>query len=122
MVLRDVGRGRTAVAENRVLGKSTTAGLRASRSRRRISVIVPKPVIEDEASLAISSLAISIVDTKGIDGTAERDDLEFHLNDPRTITVLCSRFQRCPIKLCSEVAGQSHRGTVPRRGIEVRRP
>ena len=63
---------------------------------RRISVIVPKPVIEDEASLAISSLAISIVDTKGIDGTAERDDLEFHLNDPRTITVLCSRFNDAP--------------------------
>ena len=58
---------------------------------RRISVIVPKPVIEDEASLAIS-----IVDTKGIDGTAERDDLEFHLNDPRTITILCSRFNDSP--------------------------
>ena len=56
----------------------------------RIEVIVPKPILEEE------SLSIRFVDTKGIDGTAEREDLEFHFNEANSIAVLCSRFNDAP--------------------------
>ena len=57
---------------------------------KRIEVIVPKPILEEE------SLSIRFVDTRGIDGTAEREDLEFHFNEANSIAVLCSRFNDAP--------------------------
>ena len=57
---------------------------------KRIEVIVPKPMLDEE------SLSIRFVDTKGIDGTAEREDLEFHFNEAKSIAVLCSRFNDAP--------------------------
>ena len=57
---------------------------------KRIEVLVPKPILAEEA------LSIRLVDTKGIDGTAEREDLEFHLNEAGTIVLLCSRFNDAP--------------------------
>ena len=73
----------------------------------RIGVIVPRPVVEDD------SLAISIVDTKGIDGTAEREDLEFHLNDSRTITILCSRFNDAPSSSAQRLLDRAVEGQFP---------
>ena len=81
---------------------------------KRIGVTIPKPVMEED------SLDISIVDTKGIDGTAEREDLEFHLNDPRTISILCSRFNDAPSSSAQRLLGQGRRRAVPRRGGEGR--
>ncbi len=43
-----------------------------------------------------STLDLCIVDTKGIDQTAERADLERHFYDDRTVTVLCSGFNDAP--------------------------
>lgn len=63
---------------------------------QKIEVIVPDPVFES------TELPIRIIDTKGIDQTAERQDLECHFDDPRTLVVLCSRFNDAP-----EVALQS---------------
>ena len=74
---------------------------------KRIGVIVPKPVMEDD------SLAISIVDTKGIDGTAEREDLESHLNDPRTIAILCSRFNDAPSSSAQRLLDRAVEGQFP---------
>ena len=74
---------------------------------KRIGVIMPKPVIEDD------SLAISIVDTKGIDGTAEREDLEFHLNDPRTVAILCSRFNDAPSSSAQRLLDRAVEGQFP---------
>ena len=74
---------------------------------KRIGVVVPKPVLEDH------SLAISIVDTKGIDGTAERADLEFHFNDPKTVVVLCSRFNEAPSNSAQQLLGRAVQGQFP---------
>jgi hypothetical protein len=63
---------------------------------QKIEVIVPYPVFESR------DLPLRLIDTKGIDQTAERQDLECHLDDPRTLVVLCSRFNDAP-----EVAIQS---------------
>lgn len=57
---------------------------------QKIEVIVPYPVFESR------DLPLRLIDTKGIDQTAERQDLECHLDDPRTLVVLCSRFNDAP--------------------------
>lgn len=57
---------------------------------KRIEVVIP------EILLGISDLTIRIIDTKGIDRTAARADLENHLEEPHTLTVLCSGFNNAP--------------------------
>jgi transcriptional regulator with XRE-family HTH domain len=57
---------------------------------QKIEVVVPYPVFDSR------DLPIRIIDTKGIDQTAERQDLECHFNDQRTLVVLCSRFNDAP--------------------------
>jgi transcriptional regulator with XRE-family HTH domain len=56
----------------------------------RIEVILPTPV------LASKELTLKIIDTKGVDQTAEREDLECHFDDCRTQVVLCTRFNDSP--------------------------
>ena len=55
-----------------------------------IEVALPNPV------LAEKSFSLRIVDTKGIDQTAERKDLTNHINSPDTAVVLCSPFNNAP--------------------------
>jgi len=55
-----------------------------------IEVIVPEPVFANQR------LPLKLIDTKGVDQTAEREDLECHFDDPRTLVVLCSRFFDSP--------------------------
>lgn len=57
---------------------------------KRIEVILPMPLLNG------TDLAIRVVDTKGIDRTAARADLEVHLNDPHTLAILCSNFNNAP--------------------------
>lgn len=57
---------------------------------RRIEVVIP------EALLDVEDLSIRFVDTKGIDRTAARADLECLLDDPHTLAVLCSGFNNAP--------------------------
>jgi hypothetical protein len=57
---------------------------------RRITINTPEPVLNYD------KLGIKVVDTKGVDDTAKREDLESHLHDPRAITVFCSRFSDAP--------------------------
>jgi transcriptional regulator with XRE-family HTH domain len=57
---------------------------------RRIEVIVP------DALLQADDLSIRFIDTKGIDRTAARADLEGLLDDPHTLAVLCSGFNNAP--------------------------
>ena len=56
----------------------------------RIEVTLPHPV------LAERDFSVRIVDTKGIDQTAERGDLTNHINSPDTAVVLCSPFNNAP--------------------------
>jgi transcriptional regulator with XRE-family HTH domain len=57
---------------------------------RRIEVIVP------DVPLQADDLSIRFIDTKGIDRTAARADLEGLLYDPHTLSVLCSGFNNAP--------------------------
>ena len=57
---------------------------------RLIDVVVPDDVLNQ------SIFELSLVDTKGVDQTAVRPDLEIRLRDPRTLTVLCTRFNEAP--------------------------
>ena len=57
---------------------------------RLIDVVVPNDVLNE------ATFGLSLVDTKGVDQTAVRPDLEIRLRDPRTLTVLCTRFNEAP--------------------------
>ena len=41
-------------------------------------------------------LQLQITDTKGIDQTSEREDIERHFDNARTLVVLCSKFRSAP--------------------------
>ncbi len=56
----------------------------------RIEVTVPYPLSD------LENLSLRIIDTKGIDQTAERADLECHFDNDCTIVVLCSSFNDAP--------------------------
>jgi len=57
---------------------------------RRIEVVVPHTLLQAD------DLSVRIIDTKGIDRTAARADLEGLLDDPHTVAVLCSGFNNAP--------------------------
>lgn len=57
---------------------------------KRIEVVVPVRLLE------ATDLTTRLIDTKGIDRTAARADLEMHLHDPHTLAVLCSSFNNAP--------------------------
>ena len=56
----------------------------------RITVLLPSKV------LGSSTFDVSVLDTKGIEGTTQRPDLRAQIDDPRTLTVLCTRFNNAP--------------------------
>ena len=45
---------------------------------------------------SFGELEISVIDTKGVDDVAVREDLDNRLKDPRTAVVFCSRFNDAP--------------------------
>jgi transcriptional regulator with XRE-family HTH domain len=57
---------------------------------KRMELIVPKQM------LGTTDVSVRVIDTKGIDRTAARADLEGYLDDPHTLTVLCSSFNNAP--------------------------
>jgi hypothetical protein len=57
---------------------------------RRIEVIVPDALLGEDA------VAITLIDTQGIDDVAGRADLEQHFDDPHTVVVLCTKFEDAP--------------------------
>ena len=56
----------------------------------RIEIIVPQPMLEK------TDLSIRFIDTRGIDRTAVRADLEQRLDEPHTLALLCSGFNDAP--------------------------
>jgi len=69
---------------------------------KRIEVVVPSPL------LGTSDFTVRIIDTKGIDRTAARADLEIHLDEPHTLAVLCSSFNNAAEpRLLLERAGEA---------------
>ncbi len=73
----------------------------------RIEVILPQRILGDE------SLSIRIVDTKGIDDTAEREDLMTLLNESHTIAVLCSPFYAAPVTSVQQILERSLEARYP---------
>ncbi len=45
---------------------------------------------------AFGELEISVIDTKGVDDVAVREDLDLRVKDPRTAVVFCTRFNDAP--------------------------
>lgn len=62
---------------------------------KRVEFIVLQALLNEEA------LSIRIVDTKGIDRTAVRKDIEDHFRDPNTAVALCSSFNDALHPRCS---------------------
>lgn len=83
-------------------GKSQKAWLRdtfsAINNGRHSEFTLPKriEVVVPEKLLNANDLTVRIIDTKGIDRTAARQDIEIHLDDPHTLAVLCSSFNNAP--------------------------
>lgn len=75
-----------------------------------IEVEVPRPILAHE------SLSIRVVDTKGIDDTAERDDLESHIREPNTVVILCSSFNDAPSPSVQQLLRSGMDGQFP--GLE----
>ena len=77
---------------------------------RRIDVVLPQRMLDDTA------LSIQIVDTKGIDGIAEREDLAAHFGDLNTILVLCSSFNDAPATSVQRLLERAQEAAYPDLG------
>ncbi|RZI43671.1 transcriptional regulator [Herbaspirillum sp. HC18] len=57
---------------------------------KRIDIVVPQSLLDT------TDPVVHIIDTKGIDKSSPRADIEEHFYDPHTLTVLCSTFNDAP--------------------------
>lgn len=57
---------------------------------QRITVLLPLKALRETPYL------LSVIDTKGVEGTTQRPDLKNQIDDHRTITVLCTKFSDAP--------------------------
>ena len=73
----------------------------------RIEIRVPQQILGQE------SLSIRLVDTKGVDDTAEREDLESHFRDPNTVVILCSAFNDAPALSAQQLLERAKEGGFP---------
>ena len=80
---------------------------------KRIEITVPQRILAEE------SLSIRVVDTKGIDRTAERRDLEEHFNAPNTIVILCSSFNAAPSTSVQQLLERAEKGRVANLQIKA---
>lgn len=78
---------------------------------KRIEVVVPEHLFK------ASDLTVRIIDTKGIDRTAAREDIEVHLDDPHTVAVLCSNFNNAPAADARLLLERAKEAGI--RGLEV---
>ena len=65
---------------------------------RRTDVSLPKVIdlVLPEFDRGFGELEVTLIDTKGVDDVAVREDLDLRLRDPRTTIVFCSRFNDAP--------------------------
>lgn len=104
-------------------GKSPKAWLRdtfaAINNGRNAEFTLPKriEVVVPEQLLNPSDLTVRFIDTKGIDRTAAREDIEVHLDDPHTLAILCSTFNNAPAAEARLLLERAKEAGV--RGLEV---
>ena len=73
---------------------------------KRIEIMVPHRILGE------ASLSIRLVDTKGIDRTAARGDLERHFDEPNTLVVLCSIFNAIPSTSVQQLLERASEGRL----------
>ena len=73
----------------------------------RIEVRVPQQILAED------SLSIRVVDTKGIQDTAEREDLESHFRELNTVVILCSGFNDAPSPSVQQLLARGVEGQFP---------
>jgi transcriptional regulator with XRE-family HTH domain len=73
---------------------------------RRIELVVPTAILGDE------SLAVTLIDTQGIDDMVERENLEQHFDDPHTVVVLCTVFNEAPSTSVRQLLTRAKEGGV----------
>lgn len=62
---------------------------------KHIRILVPERLFNN------INYSLSVIDTKGVDQTVNRADLDSYLTDNRTVSVLCCRFNEAPDKTMS---------------------
>lgn len=70
----------------------------------RMELIVPDSILGER------SLSIRLIDTKGIDRTAERTDIGSLFSEPNTVVVLCSTFNATPSPSVQELLSRAKEG------------
>ncbi len=82
---------------------------------KRIEVVVRESLLQH------NECSVRIIDTKGIDNTetAARPDLENHLRDPHTFTVLCSSFNDAPERNAYQLLERAKNINVPNLSINT---
>lgn len=116
-------RDRRDVWYDKASGKSPKAWLRdtfaAINNGRHADFTLPKrvEVVVPEHLLNASDLTVRFIDTKGIDRTAAREDIEIHLDDPHTLAVMCSNFNNAPAAEARLLLERAKEAGV--RGLEV---
>lgn len=75
-----------------------TKTFREVNNGRQADVSLPMSIdlIIPDFGRSFGELEISVVDTKGVDDVAVREDLDLRLKDPRTAVVFCTRFNDAP--------------------------
>lgn len=64
------------------------------------NISLPKKIIiKINRKLMDSDINLSVIDTKGVDQTANREDIDFQLKNPRNISILCTKFNDAPDKV-----------------------
>lgn len=63
---------------------------------RAVHIILPRPAIPRGPEGSSTAFKMTVIDTKGIDGTAKRPDLGRYFDDDRSVKVICSRFEGAP--------------------------
>jgi hypothetical protein len=71
---------------------------RSVNNGRMADVPLPKTIslVVPDFGRSFGEFEIAVIDTKGVDDVAVREDLDLRLKDPRTSVVLCSRFNDAP--------------------------
>lgn len=80
---------------------------------RRIHVFIDSPLIRDG-----EDVDVSIVDTKGIDETVARADLEKHFGASHTVLILCSGFNEAPGTEATNLLRRAAEAGVKAQGLQ----
>lgn len=80
---------------------------------KRVYVYVDRPLIAD-----ITDVEVRIVDTKGIDETVARADLEKHMGASHTVLVLCSGFNEAPGKEATDLLKRAREAGMDGDGLQ----